>query len=140
MNPLTCTIRVRSYELDSFGHVNNSVYLNYLEEARSAYLEQMGLSFNAIVASGIHIVIVDATVRYRRPAFQGDSLRIDGAITQLGAASVTFGYTLRRESDDALIATAQTGGACIDPSTGRPVRWPENFRAAFAAALVPTAG
>ena len=38
-------IKVRSYELDSFGHVNNANFLNYLEAARGNFLEEYGLSF-----------------------------------------------------------------------------------------------
>ena len=136
MITLTATVRVRSYELDSFGHVNNAVYLNYFEEARSEYLKQLGLSFQTIAQSGIQIVIVEASVRYKIPARYGDTLRIDGRVDAIKAASVLFGYTATRESDGAIVASAETLGACIDPVSGRPARWPEVFRSAWAAAAI----
>ena len=69
---LTAFVRVRTYELDSFGHVNNAEYLHYLEEARSEYLRQLGLSFNDFERLGVHLVIIEAHVRYVTPARYGD--------------------------------------------------------------------
>ena len=130
--PLTAAVRVRTYELDSFGHVNNAVYLNYLEEARSEFLKQVGLSFHDLARSGVHLVIVEAHVRYVSPAFYGDEIEIAGGFTDVKAASVTITYRLTEKRSGRLLATAWTRGAFVDPATGRPVRAPEAFREAFA--------
>ena len=65
---LSATVRVRTYELDSFGHVNNSVYLNYFEEARAEYLLQLGVSFDDFAKAGCQLVIVESYVKYISPA------------------------------------------------------------------------
>ncbi|MFM7321193.1 MAG: acyl-CoA thioesterase [Armatimonadota bacterium] len=129
---MVCTIEVRSYELDSFGHVNNAVYLNYLETARSLWFPEIGLSFDDIAAEGIQIVIAEANIRYLAPARFGDRIRIEGGIDSVGPASLIWRYRLVRERDGVELATASTTGVCIDPITGKPRRWPERFRGAYA--------
>ena len=129
---MQCVVEVRSYELDSFGHVNNAVYLNYLEAARSEWFPAIGLSFDDIAAEGIQIVIAEAHVRYRAPARFGDRIVIEGGIGSVGAADLVWNYRLIRERDALELATATTTGVCIDPARGRPRRWPPKFRDAFA--------
>ena len=129
--PLTATVRVRSYELDSFGHVNNAVYLNYLEEARSEFLKQVGLSFHDFARLGVHLVIVEAHVRYLASAVYGDEIEITGAFSDVKAASLTIHYTLTQKPAGRVLATAWTRGAFVAPDTGRPVRAPQAFRQAF---------
>ena len=139
-NPLTAVVRVRSYELDSFGHVNNAVYLNYLEEARSEFLRQIGLSFHDFARLGVHLVIVEASVRYVSPARYGDEIVIAGAFTEVRPASLTIEYTLTDRASGRVVATARTRGAFADPATGKPARAPRAFRDAFAAASPPRPG
>lgn len=131
--PLTATVRVRTYELDSFGHVNNSVYLNYIEEARSEYLKQMGLSFHDFARLGVQLVIVESYVRYVSPARYGDEVVIVGGVREMKSSSAMLDYTLTEATTGRLIATAWTKGAFIDAATGRPVRAPALFRDAFLA-------
>lgn len=129
---------MRTYELDSFGHVNNAIYLNYLEEARSEFLRQVGLSFHDLARHGVYLVIVEAHVHYVSPAIYGDEIVITGAFTDVGAATVTITYTLIEQRSGRLIATAWTRGAFVNPATGRPVRAPREFRTAFTASAATT--
>ena len=129
--PLAATIRVRTYELDSFGHVNNAEFLHYLEEARSEFLRQCGLSFHDFARFGVQLVIVEAYVRYVSPARYGDEIEVRGAIRDVRAVSAVFDYVLTETQSGRLVATAQTKAAFIDPTTGKPTRAPEPFRSAF---------
>jgi acyl-CoA thioester hydrolase len=133
MTTLSATVRVRTYELDSFGHVNNSVYLNYFEEARSEYLKQLGISFDDFARVGCQLVIVESYVKYLSPARYGERLRIDGTITEFKAAALTIGYAIFCEDDGRAIAEGWTRGAFFNPQTNRPMRAPEPFRSAFGA-------
>ena len=128
---LTATVKVRTYELDSFGHVNNSVYLNYFEEARSEYLKQLGISFNDFARTQTQLVIVESYVKYVSPARYGETLRIDGEVREFKAAALTIGYEIFCEGDGRKVAEGWTRGAFIDPVTNRPIRAPEPFRSAF---------
>ncbi|MEY3763477.1 MAG: hypothetical protein RLZ42_137 [Armatimonadota bacterium] len=124
-------ISVRSYELDSFGHVNNAIYLQYFEVARCAWLQDAGLPFPEIQRAGIQIVIADASIRYLSPAFFTDELSITCCCESSTGASLVFTYTVDCHSRNKRIATGSTKGVCIDGLTGRPRRWPESFRSIF---------
>lgn len=127
-------VRVRTYELDSFGHVNNSVYLNYMEESRSEFLRQLGLSFHDFAQLGVHLVIAEARVRYVAPARYGQEIRIEGAFRDVRAASLVIDYRLTDVETGRLIAEAETRGAFVDAVSGRPTRAPRSFFDAFTAA------
>lgn len=131
--PLSAQVRVRTYELDSFGHVNNSVYLNYLEEARSEFLGQMGVSFHDFAVHGVQLVIVESHVRYVRAARYGDVIEITGVLRDVKAASFALEYTLTETGSRCLIASAWTRGAFVRADTGRPTRAPQVFQSAFRA-------
>jgi len=133
-------VRVRTYELDSFGHVNNAVYLNYLEEARSEYLRQLDLSFNDFTEFNVQLVIVEAQIRYISAARYGDEIAIEAAFRDIGPVSLYIDYRLTIAATGRLLATATTKGAFIDATTTRPTRAPKPFRDAFLdAATAPAA-
>jgi len=62
---LTISFTARGYELDSFDHVNNAVYLSYFEHARWEYLKEMGL-YELIREKGYKLVVTDMHIRYQR--------------------------------------------------------------------------
>ncbi|HEY9595043.1 MAG TPA: thioesterase family protein, partial [Spirochaetia bacterium] len=61
-------LTVRSYECDSYGHVNNAVYLNYLEYARHLYIRDIGIPLSELRAAGYAILVARVEIDYRRPA------------------------------------------------------------------------
>ena len=58
-------ITARGYELDSYGHVNNAVYLNYLEQARWELFRDNG-KLDFFATNGLLLVVVDVHIRYHR--------------------------------------------------------------------------
>ena len=62
----SCDVVVRWYECDTYGHVNNAVYLHYLEFARENYMRDLGISFSDMRASGIGLVVARVSIDYRR--------------------------------------------------------------------------
>jgi YbgC/YbaW family acyl-CoA thioester hydrolase len=54
---------VKGYELDSFGHVNNSVYLNYLEQARWEIMKELGL-YEYFKKTGSFLILIEANIKY----------------------------------------------------------------------------
>jgi YbgC/YbaW family acyl-CoA thioester hydrolase len=75
--PLT----VRGYELDSYGHVNNAVYLNYFEQARWEIFRQLDLT-DYFGQNGLFLVVTEMQVRYSREAKLFDELTIRTGITE----------------------------------------------------------
>lgn len=70
------TLKVRDYECDLQGIVNNSVYQNYLEHTRHEYLKSLGLDFAEFTERGINLVVVRAELDYKIPLKSGDSFKV----------------------------------------------------------------
>lgn len=66
-------IKVRDYEVDAEGIVNNAVYLNYLEHTRHEFCESAGLSFRQMHAEGLDPVLTRAEIDYKHPLRLGGS-------------------------------------------------------------------
>jgi len=66
----------RGYELDSYNHVNNAVYLNYLEHARWDHFRRLGLH-DFIVSGEVKPVVTDMNIRYQREIRLFDNLEIE---------------------------------------------------------------
>ena len=67
-------IKVRDYEVDSQGIVNNANYQHYLEHTRHMFCEQAGVSFRAMHESGLDPVVRRIEIDYLRPLGLGDSM------------------------------------------------------------------
>ncbi|MEA1987427.1 MAG: thioesterase family protein [Candidatus Marinimicrobia bacterium] len=129
MKKLTTKIKVRSYELDSFKHVNNGVYTNYLEKARGDYIEQMGLSFNSYDKLKKWPVIAHLEIDYKYPAVFGDELSIEATISNLGKSSIVLDYEMYNQNRK-LILTASTRIVYIGID-GKPTSMPKESRKGF---------
>jgi acyl-CoA thioester hydrolase len=112
--PFHHRIKVRSYDMDSFGHVNNAVYFNYLEEARCEYLEQRGLSFNSFNEWGLFAFVVSAEIRYKSPAKYGHMLNIRGRIGSMRRASFSIDYEIYNETTNRICALASMSFGFVD--------------------------
>ncbi len=64
--------KVRDYECDLQGVVNNSVYQNYLEHTRHEFLEEIGLNFKELFDKGVMAVVARADLAYKTPLKSGD--------------------------------------------------------------------
>ena len=76
MKKSVCTMTVRGYELDSFGHVNNAVYLNYAENAVWNFFKSAGL-IDATLGAGLFPVVMESTQRYIRELKLFDEVRVE---------------------------------------------------------------
>ena len=96
MKHVTCSLTVRGYELDSFGHVNNAVYLNYSETALWNFFKTSGL-LSAITGEGLFPVVLESTQRYIHELRIMDEVRID---TELSCTSgiVRYKHTMTNET------------------------------------------
>ncbi len=122
---------VRSYELDSFGHVNNAVYLQYCEGARNDYLKQRGIQFSNFRSWNVGPVLYHAAVDYKRQARADDLLHIEGILTFKGKTRFHIEHKMIRQSDQALVCAASLDFAFVNLTTQRPCKVPEEFLKAF---------
>jgi acyl-CoA thioester hydrolase len=116
-------IKVRFHELDPYGHVNHGVYLNYFEAARIDVLDHLGIGLEVLRARQLHLIVVEANIRFKAPAIARDLLEVVSELTQLRPASSWWHQQLIRCSDRTLIAEVDVRTATADP-TGRPTAVP----------------
>ena len=116
--------RVRFRDVDAMGHVNNAVFLTYLEEARIAYL----LRFEATVKE---MLLARAEIDFRAPLHSGADIEIGVRPASVGTKSFQLEYEIR--SGDTVAAEAKTVIVSYDYDSGRAVELPENWREALAA-------
>ncbi|KQN54443.1 thioesterase family protein [Erwinia sp. Leaf53] len=110
------TLKVRGYHLDVFQHVNNARYLEFLEEARWAWLEQMA-SFHWLTTHHLAFIVVNININYRRPAVLGDVLNIDSQLLELGGKSGVISQAITLQPTGLVVADAQLTFVCIDLRT-----------------------
>lgn len=77
-NSFKTFLTARGYELDSYGHVNNAVYLQYYEHARWEMMKNLGF-LDRLKESGLSVVVVESLVRYMRETNMFDELVIESS-------------------------------------------------------------
>ncbi len=105
--------------------MNNANYLSYFEVGRVEWLRATGHSYKEMERRGRGLVVVEALVRYSKPAFFDDELTLQTKLADLGKVSLRFDYEVLRDGEQ--VATGHTRHACVDLSTGKPVRMPEEL-------------
>ncbi|MGC1045528.1 acyl-CoA thioesterase [Pantoea agglomerans] len=114
------TIKVRGYHLDVYQHVNNARYLEFLEEARWEWLEEVE-AFHWLQEQKLALVVVNININYRRPAVLGDVLTIDSEITQLNGKSGIIAQRVLLAGQETVVADAALTFVCIDLRTQKAV-------------------
>ncbi len=116
-------VRVRYQETDCMKVVYYGNYLTYFEVGRVEFLRQNGYPMSEVDGK-LHMPVVEALVKYLKPARLDDLLEVRCWISEKRRASFNFSYEIRDESGE-LVATGYTRHACCDPVTGRMVPLPD---------------
>lgn len=127
-NAHSTSTSVRGYELDSFGHVNNSVYLNYFEHGRWELIRDFNLA-HIIHSNNILIVVTDVHIRYMREAKLFDEIEIQTRVVCEEPYLIFKQKLLNRQTGFAL-ARGETKTIFIDENR-KPVDIPDEFKAIF---------
>ncbi|MCG3133956.1 MAG: putative esterase [Planctomycetes bacterium] len=123
----TFPVEVRSYEIDAYGHVNNAVVVQWLEQGRLEFLRARGMTYMSIPETmGVHVVVVSLRVDYKAELFLGDRLEVASRVVRVGRTSFTFEQTVTR-SDGKLAASAEVVMVCTRGGAATPV--PDELRA-----------
>ena len=126
-------ITVRGYHLDVFRHVNNARYLEFLEEARWAFLDAADV-YARCEERGLGLAVAEIDIRYRKPAHLNDRIVVDAKIQEIGRATVKIDQTVTLKDSGARLADAAVTIALFNLNTGRPIRLDDDLRALFARA------
>jgi acyl-CoA thioester hydrolase len=112
-------MRVRDYECDLQGIVNNAVYQNYLEHARHEFLQSVGLDFAKLCREGIDAVVTRIEMDYRVPLRPSDVFIVRLSMRKQGRLRFVFDQNIVRKSDNKLVLEAQVTGVLTQ--NGRPI-------------------
>jgi acyl-CoA thioester hydrolase len=74
---------------------------------------------------GFGLVVVEALLHYRSPAFFDDELTLSTHLAELGKVSLRFDYEVIKDGE--VLVSGHTRHACVDLATGKPVRMPEEL-------------
>lgn len=132
MRLFTRRFRVRHYELDSFNHVNNAVYANYMQEAAIEASTEAGYSPAWYREHGTSWFIRQLSIRYYLQATYGDALDVTTWVSDMRRVMSNREYKITRVSDGAVVARARVNWVYIDLQTGQPLRVPKEFERDFA--------
>jgi len=120
---------VKWRDIDGAGHVNNAMYLAYIEDCGLQALAAFGWPIARMMESGFGIVARRYRIEYKQPALYGDELAVSTFVTDVRRATAVRHCSISRLSDQALLAQAYITAVCIDLTSGQPRRFPANFLA-----------
>jgi acyl-CoA thioester hydrolase len=117
--PFAIELEVRDYECDLQGHVNNAVYLHYLEHCRHLFLKSLAIDFAAWAERGVHMVVTRVEIDYRYPLTSGDRFRVTARMERVSRLRCAFVQEIVRLPDGKPVVAARVTGTAID-GRGRP--------------------
>ncbi len=119
--------RVTFNEIDMAQHVNNAVYLSYVEDAAMQVLPAFGWPIDQLLAKDCAIYARHHRIEYLQPALLDDEIEIATWVSQIKRSSGVRHFTITRVSDGQLLARVNTVAVWVDLKTGQPARFPEEF-------------
>lgn len=133
----TATFRVRHYECDAYGHLNNANYARYMQEAAFDASAAVGYSKERYESMGFLWLARETEIEYLQPVGYGDTLEVKTWVGDFRRVRSRRFYEFRRAGTDDLIARANTDWVYLERETLRPAVVPPEMIAAFAPEGLP---
>ncbi|NNN06566.1 MAG: acyl-CoA thioesterase [Elusimicrobia bacterium] len=118
-------VPVRFSDTDALGHVNNAVYLSYLESARVDYLREL---LGAKKIEELGVIIARIEIDYKSPAFHHEVLSVGCRVSEVGGSSIHMDYRIEDKETGRLVALAKSVLVSYDYAAARVVRVREDWR------------
>jgi len=118
---------IRWGDMDAMGHVNNTVYFRFMEQARISWFNALVPERDAWRTTGI--VIVNASCNYKRPITYPGTVEIRLLVGEPGGSSVPTFYELRVDDDPVPYADGAAVVVFVDMASQKPVRMTDDMRA-----------
>jgi acyl-CoA thioester hydrolase len=122
----TSLIPIRWGDMDAYGHVNNTVYFRYMEQARVEYLEKLGFK---VMPRGSAPVIINASCTFLVPLNYPGVVEVRMFCGPPAAAACRPHYEIRLQGDDTVYATGDSKIVWMDVANGKSVPIPDDLRA-----------
>jgi len=122
---LVALVPVRFADTDAMGHVNNAVYLSYLEAARVEYIRRV---FGVVEPRDYGVILARAEIDYKSPVFHHETILVGCRVESMGGSSILMDYRLEDKATGRLVALAKTVMVAYDYKLGKPKRLSPEWR------------
>jgi len=124
-------IKVKPEHIDVLGHVNNVVYVQWMQDVASAHIETLGVGLDQYLEMKHAMVAVEHHVQYRKAAMLDDDIILRTWLYEINALYSFRQYVFFNAKDQSLLFTGNTKWACIEIASGRPKRMSPTFIQAY---------
>ena len=124
-------IQVKPEHIDVLGHVNNVVYVQWMQDVATAHIETLGVGLEKYLEMKHAMVAVEHHVQYRKAAMLNDDIILRTWLYDINALYSFRQYAFFNAKDNSLLFTGNTKWACIEISSGRPKRMSPTFIQAY---------
>lgn len=126
--------RVRYAETDQMGVVYHSNFIIWMEVGRVELLRALGFTYREMETDGLHLPVVEVKCRFKSPAKYDDLIVVRTRMLNLRNSLIHFGYEIRRDGEDALLAEGESVHIVVGPDMQRrPI--PEKYMGIFTKAM-----
>lgn len=119
-------IKIYYHHTDCGGVVYYAKYLEFLEDARTEFFQNKGISYSEMVKEGTQFVVARQEIDYKAPAFYADTLSVDTRLSEAGRVKLDFSYDIKNQNNQ-IICSARTILVCVNTSL-KPQAIPEDIR------------
>jgi acyl-CoA thioester hydrolase len=135
--PHVIELTVRAEDIDAYGHVNNAVYLTWLDQAAWSHSASLGVPLEHCVAVRRGMAATRIEIDYLRAARAGDVVQSATWIVSADARlRAERRFQIVRAADGETLARARVDYVCINLESGRAVRMPQRFARAYLVSTV----
>ena len=126
-----CPVTVRWGDMDAMGHVNNIIYLQYLESARIGFVEAIGWGMRTGGGGRQGPAVVSQTYNYRRQVFYPAELEVGVRCKEVRGRSFVLEYGIFRKGTDELVGDGSSVVVWLDYDASRALEIPQDLRQAL---------
>lgn len=121
---------VQTYQIDFSRHVNNGIYIQWLEKARVRLCTAAGYPVTRLAEEGFLPVLTETQITYKKPLYLGDVATIEAWVTEISGASAWIDYEIRNQNGE-VCAQARQRGLFVSMESQRPMRITGEMREKF---------